>query len=132
MPNLIGLVGLDRFEKVLRDLTEEVRGQALRAAAVKAVQPLVQKAAANAPRGSGALSQSMTTQVMSNAPVTDAIVRVGPGYPSGSHGILLEYGTIHMTKRPFLASAYGSTRQEILDNMEIELADMLPHSTISY
>lgn len=131
MPELIGLVGLDQFEKALRDLTEEVRGQMLRAAALKAVEPLVSKAASLAPRGTGALSRSMTAQSMAYAPVTDAIIRVGPGKPSGSHGILLEYGTVHMTKRPFLATAYSAVSQEILDRMELELAAILPSTDVS-
>ncbi len=132
MEFLIKLVGIDRFEKQLRDLPEKIQGETLRKAALKAVQPLVAKAAAAAPRGSGALSQSMTSQSMSYAPITDAIIRVGPGRPTGSHGILLEYGTVYMTKRPFLASAYSATRDEILYEMEVELAHVLPHATISY
>ncbi len=108
----------------LRELESKiVRKEVLRDAVVRSVQPLLQKGAELAPRGKGGLSGSMTTQSFINA--TDVVVRAGPGRPKGSHGILLEYGTIHMTARPFLASAYAATQQEISDAMEIEIADLI-------
>jgi len=119
------LIGLEQFEKQLKDLAQEMRGQVLREATLKSVQPLVQKAAAIAPRGSGALGRSMTAQSMGYAHPAEAIVRVGPGYPAGSHGILLEFGTIHMTPRPFLALAYAATHQEIINEMEHQLFGLL-------
>ncbi len=121
--------GLDQFERALQNVAEQLKGEKLRNAAIKAVQPLIKAAASRAPRGSGALSRSMTTQVISSANAQETILRVGPGRPEGSHGILLEVGTVYMTARPFLASAYEATRQETLDIfnnvMEAEFVDSL-------
>lgn len=119
------LIGLEQFERELKKLTEKVRGQVLRAALIKSVQPTVREAAAKAPSGTGGLSKSMTAQQMKYARADEAIVRVGPGRPKGSHGILLEFGTIHMAKHPFLASAYAATYREVIDNMGNEVGSVL-------
>ena len=117
------IIGLDQFERDLKNIAEKmIEGKMLQAAILKAVQPLVNVASALAPKGSsGKLSRSMTTQFLSSTSTTEIVARVGPGYPEGSHGILLEYGTVHMTARPFLASAYEATHEEILAVFESEL-----------
>lgn len=117
------LRGLKEFQKNLKELEEKARGKVLSEALLRAVQPTVQKAASNAPRGTGKLAGSMTAQSMKYAKPDEAIVRVGPGRPQGSHGILLEYGTIYMTKRPFLASAFEATFQEVAARMGDEIGD---------
>ncbi len=113
-----------QFQEAMQNLQDKVaKGEILKEAVVKAVQPLVRAAAASAPRGTGKLSGSMTTQSFVKS--DEVTVRVGPGRPEGSHGILLEFGTIYMTARPFLASAYAATQQEIADQMGIALADLI-------
>lgn len=121
---MAGFEGLEKFEKELEELTKHLKDQVLREATLKAVEPLIEKAAATAPRRKGELSRSITTQVM-NAPPGEVIVRVGPGRPEGSHGILLEFGTVHMTARPFFASAFEATYQEVMENLENEVGNAL-------
>lgn len=113
----MAMTGLQDFEKNLRELERKMRGEVLAKALLRAVQPVVREAAATAPSRSGALSRSMTAQVMKSEP-NEAVVRVGPGRPEGSHGILLELGTIYMTARPFLATAYEATSQQVVDELE--------------
>ena len=119
------LIGLREFERALKNLEQQTRGQVLRQATLKSVQPLVRVASILAPRDSGGLSRSMTAQSMSYAVTTEAIVRVGPGRPAGSHGVLLELGTIHMTSKPFLGVAYAATRDVILNEMRLNLGTIL-------
>jgi HK97 gp10 family phage protein len=118
------LKGLEQFERQLKELEEKMRGEALRKALLAAVQPVISAAAAAAPTRTGHLKQSMTAQIMPSAP-GEAIVRVGPGRPEGSHGILLEYGTVHMTPRPFLAVASEATFQEVLGIFEIQIGEII-------
>ena len=117
------LRGLAQFERTLKDLENSVSGEVLKKALLRAVQPTVEQAAANAPRGTGALGRSMTAQAMSYSTPREAIVRVGPGRPEGSHGILLEHGTIYMTPRPFLADAFRATAELVINEFENELED---------
>lgn len=119
------LIGLQQFEKKLKELEFQVRGEVLRKALLRAVQPVVRQAATLAPVGSGKLSRSMTAQVMTYAPAFEGIVRVGPGKPEGSHGILLEHGTIYMTKRPFLGTAFQATEPEVIIIMKAELSTLM-------
>jgi len=121
---LDGFEGLGKFEAELEAIARDLKDSILREATLRAVEPLIERAAATAPRGTGALSRSMTAQVM-NAPPGEVIVRVGPGRPEGSHGILLEFGTAHMTARPFFASAFEATYQEVMENLENEVSDAL-------
>lgn len=115
-----GLSGLPEFEKALKDLENKARGEALKKALLHAVQPLIRQAAADAPRRMGELSRSMTAQAMEYSTTTTAIIRVGPGRPEGSHGILLEYGTVFMSAQPFLASAFEATIDAILTDFQEE------------
>lgn len=125
------LRGLRQFENNLKDVEQKFRGEVLKKALLEAVQPLIRQAAANAPVGiTGKLSRSMTAQAMAYAGPNEAIVRVGPGRPEGSHGILLEYGTIHMTARPFLALAYEATFQDVLDLLENDVINQVENAVI--
>lgn len=111
------LRGLHQFELNLREVERKFTGEVLQKALLAAVQPVVKQAAATAPSRSGALGRSMTAEIMKSEP-REAVVRVGPGRPTGSHGILLELGTIYMTARPFLATAYEATSQQVVDELE--------------
>lgn len=110
------LKGMEQLEKTLRETERKLRSEVLKKALVTAVQPLVRQAAISAPSRSGKLSRSMATQVIS-APLDEAAVRVGPGRPEGSHGILLEHGTVFMTPQPFLGNAFETTQAEIEEIM---------------
>jgi len=116
-----GLIGFQQFESNLKEQIRKITKETLSKSLVKAVEPFLTKAATDAPKSSGKLARSMVAQVMEFAHATEAIVRAGPGKPEGSHGILMEVGTVHMTKRPFLANAYEATYGEVINRMENEV-----------
>lgn len=117
------LIGLKQFERDMKEIEQKITGEVLKNILLKAVQPVVQAAASSAPTRRGKLKESMTAQSMDYASSDEAVVRVGPGRPEGSHGILLEVGTVHMTARPFLAQAAEARYQDVINIMEDEVGD---------
>jgi HK97 gp10 family phage protein len=121
-PWTLKLTGMEDLAKRLRALPEAVTKQVLREALKKAAEPMRAKMAVLAPVGPEAphLASSMRISPGKAEETTGVAVLVGPSRDF-FYGRFLEYGTKHMSARPFMRPAFDSEAQTALDTLGREL-----------
>ena len=117
----VQLEGYAELERALRELPKAAAKGVLRTAMRKAGQQVVDAASAAAPKDTGALAESLALstrltkgQRRRRRKKGDVELFLGPTYPSGAHGHLVEFGTAHMAKRPFLRPAWDGLVDNVL------------------
>jgi HK97 gp10 family phage protein len=125
------LYGARELENALRQLPTSVAKATLRGVLVKAGEPVVHAARALAPVDRGDLAasigiRSILTRRQRRARRAGgrggaADVFIGPSFPMGAHGHLIEFGTVKMRARPFLRPAWDANKRHVLETVRAEL-----------
>lgn len=124
------IVGVKELERALAQLPKSVSKGVLRSALKTAGQPVVAAAKANCPRDRGDLAESITIRsTLSRRQRRRRRVRqrfaaemfIGPSWPQGAHGHLVEFGTSKMPARPFLRPAWDANKRRALDTIGKEI-----------
>lgn len=122
--------GLKELDNALKQLPSAFHKQVLNAALRKAGKPVVDhvRSSGDTPRRSGFLAASVKVgtslsrrQKRSRIKEAQAEVFIGPTYPYGAHGHLLEFGTVKMKARPFMRPAWDATKHQVLKIFAEEL-----------
>jgi len=133
MAREVELRGYEELMEALRELPKALHKGVLRSALKKAGEPVVNLATALAPRAFGKLAGSIDLQTTltkgqrkgrAKWPGTVEVF-IGPTWPQGAHGHLLEFGTIKMGAQPFLRPAWDSLGDHTLRLFRDELADAI-------
>lgn len=121
--------GFKDLDKALRELPKSVAMSVLRSAIKRAGKPVQDAMEANAPKLSGDLAGSiefksaLTSRQKRFSPKQKGEVElfIGPSYPKGAHGHLLEFGTSKMAAQPFARPAWDSNKQNVFETLKSEI-----------
>lgn len=117
MVEVSGIKGGAAMARVLRALPGKIEGRLL-ANAVRAGARVVRKAAkARVPVKTGKLRDSLMVKKVRQRQSSSVLVIVGPKWPEGAHGHLVEFGTKHSAAKPFLRPAFDEKAGEALDKI---------------
>lgn len=118
----VRVAGLKELDEALKQLPKSVGKTVLRNALKKAAAPVVADAKANAPRDRGDLAESIDIRATLTRRQRRMRARrgavemfIGPSFPLGAHGHLVEFGTVKMPARPFLRPAWDSNKERVLE-----------------
>jgi HK97 gp10 family phage protein len=119
----ITLHGMEELQAALNQLPKSLSKAVLRRALTKAGQPVLHAARAGVPIGEGDLLRSLDIRPMLTKRQRRlrrkagrggaADVFIGPTFPMGRHGHLVEFGTVKMGARPFLRPAWDSNKSTV-------------------
>jgi HK97 gp10 family phage protein len=122
------MAGFKELENALLELPKAVGKKVLREALKKAAQPVVWDAQRNVPVLTGELLGSIDIratlskrQRRGRAKAGDVEMFIGPSWPKGAHGHLVEFGTSKMAARPFLRPAWDANKNGVLASIGREL-----------
>jgi len=124
----VEMLGFRELEQALLELPKAVAKSALRQALKKAGQPVVADAQRKVPVLTGELLGSLDIrstlskrQRRGRAKAGDVEMFIGPSWPKGAHGHLVEFGTSKMAARPFLRPAWDANKERVLAAIGKEL-----------
>jgi len=119
----ITITGLKPLQKKMRrwpdKLRKRVNGQATKAA-VNPIARAIRKAAPVGPTGN--LKRSITTRMKRYQQGDWFEATVGPKWPMGAHGHLIEFGTVRQPPRPFVRPVWDGMKDGLLDEFRKQLA----------
>lgn len=108
--------GLDELIAALNELPEKIERQLLGRAALEGAHVIADAVSAYAPRHTGDTEASVTWKRGPSSP-GEASAGVAFGKPGKSLWHLLEFGTVHMTARPFIRPGTAASAQAAVDAM---------------
>jgi HK97 gp10 family phage protein len=122
------MLGFKELENALLELPKAVAKGVLRTALKNAGEPVVSDAQRNVPVLTGELLGSIDIrstlskrQRRGRAKAGDVEMFIGPSWPKGAHGHLVEFGTSKMAARPFLRPAWDANKERVLASIGREL-----------
>jgi HK97 gp10 family phage protein len=119
--------GAKELEDALDQLPKSVARSVLVKAMMNAAQPVIHHARALCPVDTGDLAASidvrttLTKRQRRGRGFRLPSVFIGPSWPKGAHGHLIEFGTVKMRARPFLRPAWDAGKARVLDSMRREI-----------
>ena len=121
MANKMELTGADALQKALGELPKSLSKGVLRRALTKGAEPVLQAARENVPVDQGDLRDSLAIatrlskgQRQDSPRSKGAEIFIGPSWPKGAHGHLVEFGTSNTPAQPFLRTAWDSRGEQVL------------------
>jgi len=135
------ITGLKEIEEVFKQLPQAVNKRIVTKALTKASQPVKEAAKSIVRKDDGGLAESIVVSTrlfrkqkkFGSFKVGDITIYVGPSFPKGSHGILVEFGTKARVQKttgrstgtmpsiPFMRPAWDSTKSRVIAAIHKEL-----------
>lgn len=133
MKTWVRIEGLRELEKALQELPRATAKNVMRRGLIEAAQPTLEHARSLVPVATGGLRDSLevstkakrgfkkdfsganATGRSTQLPSASAIqVYIGPSFPDGFHGHLIEFGTSRTSPQAFLRPAWDATKDQVL------------------
>ncbi len=122
------IVGASELERALAQLPKAVAKSVLRGVLRKAGAPIVDHAVALCPHRTGELARSIDirptlTRRQRNRRMRGGAAEmfIGPSFPMGAHGHLIEFGTVNMAAQPFLRPAWDAGKTRVLESVRKDI-----------
>ena len=127
----VRITGFDHIQSVLKDLPDAANRRVLTGALRGAAAEVRTAVRANTPRDTGNLRKSIGVEVLNTRDARRRTVRVGArttrrgsgrsAKNDGFYARFLEFGTKYIPARPFIAPAFRSVRDRIVERIGEEL-----------
>jgi HK97 gp10 family phage protein len=119
------IVGLPELLRTMEQLPRATNRSALQKVLKKAGEPILSSIQQKAPRDSGYLSQSFAISTKLNPSNRRDVAREGKDFAEvyvgtrrGSAAQKIEYGTVHMTAKPFIRPSWDSGKGPALETIK--------------
>jgi HK97 gp10 family phage protein len=126
----VGIEGLPELLKTLEELPKSTQKSTLQRVLKKAGQPILEsiERGASAHRDSGRMVESFSISTRLNPANQKSATREGKNFAEvyvgtrrGSAAILVEWGTVNMTAKPFIRPAWDSNKERALGIIRSEI-----------
>ncbi len=124
------MTGVRALNRVLRKLPKKIQGRVLQSAAAAGGRVISKAAKQNVAVATGALRDSIAARKPSGKGRSSGIVLVGPTWPQGAHGHLVEFGTEHMRAQPWLRPAWDAKKDVALDKIGVSLGRAVERAAV--
>ncbi len=121
MPGVV-MHGLPELNRKLRGMGEKLGKRVMRNALKAGAQVVVREMKKRVPKKTGGLKKSIGKRALRRRGGNFAII-IGPRWPEGAHGGLIELGTVKMRPRPFMRPAFAATHKQVTGVFVKKLAD---------
>lgn len=124
------MTGVKALDRVLRKLPKKIRGRVLQNAVAAGGRVIRDAAKRIVVVDTGGLRDSIAARKPRGLKRSSGVVRVGPTWPQGAHGHLVEFGTEHMRAQPWLRPAWDSEKGVALDKIGVSLGRAVERAAV--
>ncbi len=121
MPAVV-MHGLPALDRKLRGLGEKLGKRVMRKALAAGGQLVVREMKKRVAKKTGGLKKSIGKRALRRRGGSFAMI-VGPRWPEGAHGHLVELGTVKMAAKPFMRPAFAATHKQVTGVFVKKLAE---------